>query len=512
MEKAFDSADLKDTRVPLIIPFAAASALGVVALCLGSSLPVVLMCVAGITVSFLPLHLYGRDLYSMVAILFSARYLIIALLLKIGYGQSLDSYLFDAAAAYGWTLVLMVIVTLIVLLARRWDPGKQFFEFATDPPSLRKLALISFSIGVSCLAVIGSRGGGDGEASAGPIMVIAAALVSFIVLGLAAEAIRSVELSGGKKLFSPLLAGMFGFTFLAVIALNQRAFLFDAVLGVALVGIMYRAISPRLIVFGLVFAVIFANFLSPLTLYLRSQRGVGISQFIDIASQTATRMIVDPEFRRTVVETTKFAQTQNFTEDTAFDYFGDRSNIANRLSHVALLDAVLNGVRTRTYVGFPAVEKNLAGVMPGFLGFKKDGVSVGDWLAWHTGLLEPPYTTYIVYSLPMEAYTTWGWIGFLTYPFIFLLPVLVIFSRLSSFRLRAPVSIFLFADMQHALIESTSDGFMNLVMREIVVLAIVLGAIHFVFFRERPPRIARHLVKAALLREPRRVLARRHGN
>ena len=330
--------DLNKTWVPITIPLGVACVLGAVELYLGSAPLTVLMCVAGLTITFIPLHLHGRDLYSMFSILFGIRYIGFALFMKVLYGQTLDSNLLDPTGSYALTLLLMVVVTAIVLLARRFDPGSTLFAFPNY--NLRKLAVACFIISLGAIAVVGHKGEQDG-AGAGALFVIASGLSSLCAFALIAEAAYGVEKSKGRSLFTPFLMGMFLVILLAVIALNARGF-FLGVIGVLLVAFIYRVLNLKHVVVGLVFVGFFVSFLSPLTLYLRQHRKMPIMQFISLAQETAVKVAIDPSFRKVVSDSAKYAQFQNIYDEPAYDYFGDRSNVGNRLSFIGLVDAVYN--------------------------------------------------------------------------------------------------------------------------------------------------------------------------
>lgn len=494
MAIALDPGNLKNSRVSILIPLAGLLALGAAQLCIGASPLVVALGVAGVLVSFIPLHLYGGEPYSFFALIFSVRYLLVGMILKTLYWQPLDTHLFNAADSYAATALLVTVTTLVVLIARKFDPKRDFLPFPTDPASLRRLAMATFSIGLVALLIIGSKSKSDGGGgNAGPLFVAAAAISGMAVLSLSAEAMRAVQLSNGKSLISPMLACMLGMLFLIVVMMNQRGFLLDCIIAVALVGFVYRAISAKLIVAGLIFVVFFSSFLSPLTLYLRSQKELPPAAFADVAMSTMGRMVVDSTFRKVLVDNVTLQKTLEDSDDADYDYFGDRSNIGNRLSFVALVDAVINGMRTREWIGYPVVEKSVSQVMPGFLGFQKEAVSTGDWLGWRVGLLAYPRTTYMVFGMPSEGYAAWGPVGLILYPIVFLLVALLAISRLCSLRMASPVAIFLIATLQTEIIESTSDGFMNLILRGLPMTFIALFAIYVVMFggKQRRSRLQR---------------------
>ncbi|MEJ0094614.1 MAG: hypothetical protein WDN46_14630 [Methylocella sp.] len=474
--------DIKATRVPIVFPLAAVSTLGIAQLFLGANPLIVFMCVAAITVTFIPLHIFGRDLYSIFALVFSTRYLGVALLAKTFHGQTLESNLFDPYPTYALTLLLMIIETSVILLARKLDPGTTLFPFPTDLQSLRKLAPIAYSIGFVGVVIAGRLKPAEGVASAGIVFNLASTLSTLCALGFIAEASYSIEKSNGRSLFTPLLIFMFLFILLAVIALNERGFLLNCLIGIGVVAFIYRALHFRYIVVGILFAAFFSSFLSPLILYLRSQRTMEITQFIELGQETAIKMIVDPNFRKVVNDTVQYRSLDDLNEVPPYDYYGNRSNVLNRLSFIGLLDAVYNATKSHNLFGSEALERSINMNRPSFLG-PKLGVGMGDWMSWQLGMGAPGVISFLNFGLPMEGLATWGVIGFITYPFIFMLPVLLIFGRISSFRLATPVSVLMFIALQHSIFEDTSDGFIGTVLRDAPILLLLLFSLYSIFFR-----------------------------
>ncbi|VTZ27347.1 conserved membrane hypothetical protein [Methylocella tundrae] len=486
MANYIGSIDLKSTRVPIAIPLGVTCVFEFTQLYLGADPLIVFMSAAGITITFIPLYIYGRDLYAMFSILFSVRYIGAALVIKTLYGQPLQSNLLEPTASYAWALLLMAITTTVILAARHFDPGKTLFPFPNDPKSLRRLALICFVIGTISYAIVGATDS-NGTASAGVLFIVVSSLASLSNLGLIAEAAYAIEKSGRRTLFSPRLLTMLAATLLIVIALNARGAFLNGVIAIVVIAFIYRVIHFRYIVIGALFLAFFMYFLSPMTLYLRMQRMPKL-QFIQLALDTAVKATFDSNFRKTIYETAKYTALGDIKDDPPYDYYGDRSNVGNRLSFIGLLDAVYSGTKTRALIGSTAIKRSLSDIMPGFLGYVKEDANLGDWMGWQVGILQPPYITYINFGLPMEGLATWGWPGFIAYPVIFILPVLLAFARISSFRMPLPLSIYLFTILQTGMIEWLSNGFMVALTREIPVLLVALTGIYFVFFRHSTRR------------------------
>jgi hypothetical protein len=118
-----------DTRVSLFIPLTVIGIFAALQLLLGASLAIVAMCAGATAIPFLYLGFYGRDLYGVLSIGFGLQYPGVALVAKTIYGQTLESNLFDAYAAFGLILLLMVVLTAMLVAARTLDRGGAFFAF-----------------------------------------------------------------------------------------------------------------------------------------------------------------------------------------------------------------------------------------------------------------------------------------------------------------------------------------------------------------------------------------------
>ncbi len=341
MANVIDSFDIKATRVPFVIPLAITSALGIAQIFLGVDPLILLLCMAGILVTCLPLCFNGRDLYSIFALWLMLNWIGFPLIIKTLYGQPLQSHLYDPLAAYAWGLVLMIVYTAVFMLVRFFDNGVQRFPLPTDPRNLRRISIPCFFIGVASIAMIHGQGDDGGEI--GGAGFVLASTQYLMVLAIIAEAMRNLQISG--KLFGPVLIAMLGGIFLVITALNARGFFLNCVIGVFLIAFIYRAIKIQYFVVGVVFAAIFLNFISPVVLYMREFRKIGTTQFIELTVQTAWRAASDPDFRRFVKDRTE-AQKYTVVDEQFYDYYGDRSNVANRVSLIAQFDRVITAARS----------------------------------------------------------------------------------------------------------------------------------------------------------------------
>jgi hypothetical protein len=314
-------------------------------------------------------------------------------------------------------------------------------------------------------------------------VVVGAAVRDFYYLGLIAETVYAIIKSGGRSFVTRRLLLLFLVQAIISIALNERRQIVACVIGIITAAFLYNAIRIRHIVIGILAGIFFVYVLTPITIYLRvSKPGTSLTEFAELAGSTFIKALTDPEYLKLLSHAEKSMAFQDMTSLVPYDYFGNRSDVLDRLTWVGLVDAVYNGTRTRESIGMEAIEQSLARNAPSFLGYNKDITTIGpgDWLSWQTGLFEPGRVYFAVFGLPMVRLASWGLVGMVIYPFLFMLPVLFICRRLSSLRLALPVSIYLFVDIQHRMIESTSDVFLAWMTRNLPFVFLILLALHYV--------------------------------
>ena len=431
-----------------------------------------------IAITLIPLQLYGRDLYSLLAIIFGLRYVGVALIAKTAYGQMLEENLYAPLASYSLTLLLMAVEVGLLLIARGFDRGTTLFPFSMDPIGLRRLSIISIGIGLAGEAIVGANKSFEsGALNAGALFIIAAHAADFFFLGLIAEVMHNIIKSDRRTFIGPLLGAWITLALLIAIALNVREFFVSGMIAVVATAFIYKMIRFHHIVIGLLAAASFIYILTPITFYLRSAKeGLDIVRYLDLAQSTILRAATEPAFFNEIANQSKRVESLDANDPVSYDYYGNRATVLNRVSYVALLDAVYNGTHSRVPIGMPAVDQLIARVAPGFLGYDKNitRYGLGDWFSWQTGLTEPKSIIFANFGLPMEALASWGLIGFVTYPLLFGFPLLFLWSHLSSFRVPTAASLFIFANIHHQLIESNSDGFVTMLTRGVPFTAISL--------------------------------------
>ncbi len=446
---------------------AAMVALALAQLLLGSDPVILALCLASTTIGLLPILVYGRDLYTCLAAIFSVRYTGAGLVLKTLYLQPVETYLQVPLGSYALTTFLIIVETAIIMTARKFDARKSVFPEVRDPARLRKAGLVAFLIGAASGVVAGIlEYDASGERQATIIYVIASVLTGLTSLGLIAESAVRLTQTSGRSFLSPHISWMLVALVALSLLLNVRGLALNAMLSVFLVAFMGNAIRRKHVVIAAALSILFAQYLSPIALELRYVKyGMTAAQFASEVVETTVRAATDPKYIQTLRDNENF-RAQFASGKLLYDYFGDGNNIASRLSFVALLDAVYHAqLATRVDLA-GAVDQVLQRSAPAFLVNKQAWeFGYGDWLTWQLGLIETGRIGYLSFSLPMEGLALLGPLGLLLFPVLFMLPTIMLCSRLASWRMATVPSLFMFSTLHASLFEAQSDGYIALVTR-----------------------------------------------
>ncbi|MDB5512451.1 MAG: conserved rane protein of unknown function [Enterovirga sp.] len=463
--------------------------LAIVQLALGADALVLALSLSSIVIGFTPILAMGRDLYTVLCALFAFRYTGGALLVKVLYLQPIDQHLEDPLVAYGLVNLLMALEVGLILLARRLDRGRTIFPKLWRVEDLRVIGLICFLLGITAGAIVGVLGGrGDVEGvESGAAFVIAYALMSLLFLGFSAEVVATVRMTQGHEFVSRRVAMMLGLVVVLSLFLNARALVVNAVLCVFLAAFLLKAIAVRHLVVAGFAMYLFSAYLSPVALELRTVRDqMNASQFLDHALTTAVRAVTEPEY------VAQLRAQENFRANyesgiTTYDYFGDNFNIGNRLSYVALLDAVAAQTKVVAPLGLEPLDQVMERVKPSFFGDKEYfDYGYGDWLFWQLGMIEHGRIAFLNFALPMEGLALFGLPGFLLFPVVFMFPVLLLCGRISSLRFPSAPSLFLIGSLHWSLVEGTSDVFLSMPIRTIPLAVIPAYGLYWFWAQRRP--------------------------
>ncbi|MDP2296024.1 MAG: hypothetical protein Q8M24_11255 [Pseudolabrys sp.] len=453
---------------------------------IGTSAQVLFFCGLTITFSMVPYLLYGRSLYAILPVLFMLRYVGVALIGKTLYWQTLDSHLSDPITSYGLAMIFIVSVTIIMICVRNLDSGKSIFPVVSNVQKLRVLATVAAIVGMaSQIVIIAVTERGSGAVNTGAVFVISSALSKLYFLGLCGECVAVARQTEGKKFVSLRLLTMLFLSALLALGVNGREFFADCVLTVGVTAFLLGALRWRHILGGVLIIWLGVMYLSPAFLAMRSVReGKTGSEFINLGINSLMRILGDSEYRESLRQTQRDL-ARRASGSLPYDYYGDGSNILNRLSFVALLDAVSFNAQRHVPIGFEALSQVYSRVVPSFLVSEKQefGYVYGDWLSWNIGLAASGRSMSANFGLPMEGLAVFGIGGFLLYPWLFIFPVMLVIARLSSFRKPSLMSVFLFSYFQHPLVEANSDGFINILVRGIPIILLTAGGVYWVSLR-----------------------------
>ncbi|WP_407117227.1 hypothetical protein [Bradyrhizobium sp. LMG 9283] len=432
-------------------------------LAMGCSFAVLALCGATIAVSFVPAFIYRFDLYGLLNVVLGVRYVVFPLVAKTFYGQPLDEHLVYPLEAFFLTFCILSVETLVIYVVRLFDRGASIVSLGEQSSDIFSAKNIAVGLGIAAYVGLAAVKPTSAQTAGTGLFVLFAVLAKILVLGLIIQTRDGARRFGGDGFLTIGLLAALAFEFLIGLVLNYREGLLSALLGVVLTAYYCQAIRIRHLIVGAIFVSLFGFLISPVTLYLRTKKeNMPIAEFADLALTTATRAALDFEFLESISSQNDSAAANIKQERVVgYDYYrlSSRSNVLNRLSFVALVDWAYTGMAGRAPLGTRILEESVQRVTPSFLWPDKKAMNygIGDFIAWNTGQLPVGHPAFLNYSLAMEGFASFGLPGLLVYPFLFMLPLLFVLSRIASFRNVSVVSIFLFSSYQHEFVESTTE-------------------------------------------------------
>jgi hypothetical protein len=222
-----------------------------------------------------------------------------------------------------------------------------------------------------------------------------------------------------------------------------------------------------------------AAYLSPVVLALRdAKQGTTAAEFAGRIGGVLTRVLLERGYASEIAER-EGRLSSGLYNASYYDYFGDHSNILNRFAYVGLVDAVYATASTRDPIGWNGVMETYERVVPRFLTKDKERRSYqhSDWLDWQIGLGQVGLSFSANFGLANEGLATFGILGFLLYPIIFMAPVLWVMTQVSSFRNAYVSSILFLVIFEQGLVEQTSDGFIVMLTRVLPIVSVTIFAI-----------------------------------
>jgi hypothetical protein len=467
------------TRVVVLLVIAAAL---IAQLALGTDPILVGLCGLALVVGFFPALVFRLDLYGILATIFAIRYVGAALITKTWLMQPLDQYLNAPVAAYGLSCLLMFVVVGVILTVRALDSGTTLFALPKNAEAVRLLGLVAFVIGTTAYAASGIIVSREENEAATGVYVLVVYLGTIHLLGFVAEVLYCALTN--RSVFSRRLVVMLVVMFAIGIFLNTRSLMLDGVIAIAVSGIVYRVLRVRHLVGLAVVAVLASQIITPITMELRRVKyGKSAAEFASAAGEVITKAVSEPDY----VGILRVRQAQEANDDNPlnlYDYYGEPTNVMNRFSYVALVDAVYFRAERQVPLGLSALDEIFSRVVPGFLVKKEPkAYGYGDWLSWELAIFPPPLKTFTNFGLPMEGYAVAGTLGFVLFPTLIMFPLLLVMSRVSSLRAPYPSSLVLFAALQWSIIEGTSDTYFVVLTRGVPILLVGLKMTEIIVYR-----------------------------
>ena len=457
--------------------------------------PVLLLLVLGATaVTLLPMLLYGVDLYTLLPIIIFLRYEWIALIAKTALHQPLQTFLSFPFESYALSGALLLITSVICLLVRWVDNGRVLLRAPLDVNRLRKLAWWSAAVGLAG-SVMGFAFASRtyGIASTSSVFPIATSMQDVYPLCIVFEALYNLRSSNNQRLVSGRLLAYLTFSLIQALAGSARILFVDSIVALALVVIMQRAVRVRYVVSGIAFITVFFLVISPIVLGARAYKNEGSTgASLSAESAVAVQALTDPEYLQSL-KTSEQGAARYRSSDRTFDYYGNQSNILNRLSWVALVDQIYTASYASKPIGGDAVTEAVSRLVPRFLFPDKSNRSdnYSDYLSYKIGIEREGTAASLSFPLCLEGFAIFGPAGFVLFSVVGFLVLLFVFSKISSWRGVDGYSLFFYTFIQTPITEGNSVTFLGLLTRGLPLVVIICVLLDRVSRRSSKRAVAR---------------------
>ena len=480
---------------------------------LGSSAPIIILVLFSTIAVMVPVGIYGLNLYTLLPVIFFIRYEGVAVFAKTVFGQPLQTFLSFPSESYTYTAGLLVIVASTCLLVSATDKGgTSLLKEPAEGGNLRRLGLTSAAVGlVGSILAVATTSRTAGVNSTSSLFPIASSMQAMFPLGIILEATYNLRASAGRRIYSGPLLGMLALSLFQALAMSARILFVSSIVSLVLVLITRRKFALRYVVAGVAIAAVFFLVISPVVLAVRAYRFSGsATEFLSSGGAVAIQAISDPEYLSTLKAGQQAAERYRSSE-RSFDYYGNQSNVLNRLSWVALVDQIYSASHGSKPLGMDAVPESVERLLPRFLYPDKSNraYTYSDWLSYQIGIEREGEAKALSFPLSLEGLVVAGPVGFALFTFIGMFITLFVFTRLASWRDVGGFTLFFYTIIQTPILEGNSDSIMGLLTRElplIVIMCLVLQKLSRLSTFAGRPNASRAPGFRTILARPRRPL------
>lgn len=430
---------------------------GAAHLLLGASPLVIVITVATILLSFLPMAYYGiYNLAALLVALVGMRFIGFPLFLKLFFLQPLDSNLSNPIGTVTTVFIGTIGYAIASTVAIKLPVGKRVLQPVMRRSFLDRIALYAFIVAIlTNLAVaLGTR-------LPSPILSVAKFYVSFIYLALIGSIAKSYLKKGMDiSVFVIFLTGiMFGIT------RNARSVILFTLISFFLTSQIFRVKLnfKKLVIISVTLGLLFL-YLSPIFLLARSQRSSRTWQ-----EQIQFTLKIATNWQETFTWYQQYqAITSQYLDGLSghLTYYGQSTNALDRVSYISTVDIFKVGADRYGTTGFEDIKISALRATPSFFAPNKPTeFGHGSWLFSQAGISALGYP---VATLIGAGYMAFGWLGAFLYPLVLGSVLLLVIKKVSGLSMLQNIwAIYFFIRIQNFFIEGASDTFIALIIRDI---------------------------------------------
>jgi hypothetical protein len=379
---------------------------------LGSSLGCVTIWALCIAIGFAIVYHGGlHNTMVWISLMFIARYVGVASLLKIGLGQSLDSYLYTPVETYLMTLCTVIELYLAYRLAARFSLRIVVFKDINDLTLLYVFSYIAVIIGAITFFLTNLRSKYDFELGGFKLF-----MECIYVMGIIARTAYVLRSSQGRSFMDPFLGLVLSLGIISSVVSNTKSTAISCMLAYMLTVIgTRRAVPWKLVVVGAGCIWLLIGVITPVIHHLRTQ---------DANNKTMSERledIVDFLGRGSLADARDEVGIYGERTQEITAYFGPLGVFhitAQRLAVVQNADPIKRGIDANGYLGPSFLLGGFAGLIPRILNPDKDMEAPADRICWHAGVQDSRVVNLQPIGIVAGSYAIAGWIGVAMIPLV----------------------------------------------------------------------------------------------
>jgi hypothetical protein len=387
----------------------------------GSDLACVVLLGLTLGIGLLLAHEGGlRDTISLISIIFIAKYVGIASIVKIFCGQALESNLSHPqesflmaflASAQLYAAYKLTSAYHFKLVLLREIPSRQYYKvlFAIAYP----LGALLFLIG-ACIPSYASTAGEGFQTFMLPLLIVA----------VVARTAYLVSDPAGPRELDGMLVLMLGTSFLLAFLANLKLVAVITLIAyVVTVVVRKRAVSLKLVLLGGLALAVSAVVIFPLVNLMRSSNlskfgGRSMKERTMVERLESMRVFFESHDLLTYLQTYEDGSRQDSSHYPYFGNTGSYGTVLERVGMVQHADIIKSGIDSNGELGIWPALWAFQHAVPRVVNGEKTQDSMCDLMFAHAGILPKGFKNDLTLGMAAGSYAMFGWCGVATIPFV----------------------------------------------------------------------------------------------